>query len=186
MPRTQLLHPLMAVALAAALLAGCTTSQQSTTDQGIPSEDQIRAAEAGFIPSDHDPSTALPQREGPTTTDTAGTRLPSEGDLTTSSEMAQGFRVQAYSTVDIDRARMKKADLEAMFPGEWFYLEYASPSYRIRAGNFLTRLDAERFARLMNEQGFLEAWVVPERVYKNIARRPAAEPPPPAEQVEPK
>lgn len=112
--------------------------------------------------------------------DTARAQNPGESPLPTAGEMVQGFRVQAFSTTNIDLASAKKADLEGMFPGEWFYMDYASPSYKIRAGNFLAKLDADRFARVMNDMGFADAWAVPERVYKSIGRRPT--PPPPPEQ----
>ena len=164
-----------------AILAGCSPSGQTTSDQPGTNEEMIRAAEASFRPSDHDPLPVQPEAEQPSIVDTARALLQGEAAAPTTSEMVQGFRVQAYSTVHIDRARVRMADLEALFPGEWFYLDFASPSYRIRAGNFHTRLDAERFARQMIDQGFTEAWVVPERIYKNVGKRPA---PPPAPQTE--
>ncbi len=174
--------PPQAIALCiAAVLAGCAPSGRTTADRPRDSEEAIRAAEAAFRPSDHDPAQVQPAAEEPMPMDTVGAHAPGQTTAPTTSEMIQGFRVQAYSTVQIDRARAKMTELEALFPGEWFYLDYASPSYRIRAGNFLTRLDAERFARMMNDEGFTEAWVVPERVYRNIGKRPS---PPPVPQME--
>jgi hypothetical protein len=171
---------LSATLLLAGLLAGCSSSRQSTGDQAQGAEDPIRKAEASFRPSDHDPQLARTQTTAMHAGDTAHTEIPGGSVLPTSGEMVQGFRVQAFSTTNIDLARAKKTELEAMFPGEWFYMDYASPSYKIRAGNFVTKLDADRFARAMNDLGFVDAWPVPERVYKNIGPRPL--PPPPPEQ----
>jgi len=164
--------------LAASLLAGCSPSRQAATDKTQDAEDRIRAAETSFRPSDHDQQQAHAQALALRAVDTALTQNPGESPLLTAGEMVQGFRVQAFSTTSIDLARTKKADLEALFPGEWFYMDYASPSYKIRAGNFLTKLDADRFSRLMNDMGFVDAWSVPERVYKNIGPRPTPPPPP--------
>jgi hypothetical protein len=172
----------VAMLISAALLGGCSpSSQTTTTDRTKDYEEQVREAEAGFHPSDHDPLPA--QRESPDShnNDTLLANARDQSPSSTSAEMAQGFRVQVYSTTHIDRASAQKAELETMFPDEWFYLDYESPSYRIRAGNFLTRLDADRFARLMNEKGYVDAWVVPERVYKVIGKRPAPPPAPPTE-----
>ncbi|MBF8248556.1 MAG: SPOR domain-containing protein, partial [Bacteroidetes bacterium] len=46
------------------------------------------------------------------------------------------------------------------------------PSYKLRVGNFLNRADAEVYAQTFAAQGFPDAWVVPERVIKNIQPRP--------------
>ncbi len=162
--------------LVAALLAGCSTSRQATEDRAGEAADDVRSAEASFRPSDHDPVQAVPPTALPFPADSSQPESTDIPKLPASSDMIQGFRVQAFATRSIDEARMKKAELEGLFPGEWFYLDYASPSYKIRAGNFATRFEADRFARMMIEQGFPDAWVVPERVYKNIGRRP--EPPP--------
>lgn len=180
--RTRDLRQLPVALIVAGLLTGCSSSRQSTSDQAQNGEDQIRAAEASFRPSDHDPQQARAQAMALHPVDTARAQNSGESPLPTAGEMVQGFRVQAFSTTNIDLASAKKADLEAMFPGEWFYMDYASPSYKIRAGNFLAKLDADRFARLMNDMGFADAWAVPERVYKSIGRRPTPPPPPPPEQ----
>jgi hypothetical protein len=171
---------LPAALLIAGLLAGCSASRQASGDKPQQADDQIRTAEATFRPSDHDPKQARVQAMALQTADSARAQNSGDSALPTAGEMVQGFRVQAFSTTSIDLARAKKADLEGMFPGEWFYMDYASPNYKIRAGNFVTKLDADRFARVMNELGFVDAWPVPERVYKNIGRRPL--PPPPPEQ----
>jgi hypothetical protein len=86
-------------------------------------------------------------------------------------EEVSGFRIQVFSTTDIDEAGVKKGEAELLFPGEWVYLQYDQPSYKIRVGNFLRRYDAERFRTLAVEKGFGGAWIVPSRVLKN--------PPPP-------
>jgi hypothetical protein len=174
---------LPAVALiTAAVVSGCSPSGQTTTvDRTKEHEEQVRDAEAGFRPSDHDPLPVTKGSPESLSIDTLHATTRGDSPSPTPSEMVQGFRVQVYSTTLIDRASSQKTELETMFPDEWFYLDYESPSYRIRAGNFLTRLDADRFARLMNEKGYADAWVVPERVYKVIGKRPPPPPAPPTE-----
>lgn len=86
-------------------------------------------------------------------------------------DLVQGYRVQVYSTQDIDLARAKKEELELLIPEDWFYLEYDPPAYKIRGGNFLTRLDADRYVRILVEKGFANSWPVPARVYKSPPKR---------------
>ena len=119
--------------------------------------------EADFRPSDHDTLAAAPARAGAprnsSGADTAGAQR-AEAE----SELVPGFRVQIFSTTDIDEANQKKAEAEADFPSESFYIQYDPPTYKIRGGNFLERYEAERFARAAIEKGFAESWAVPEKI----------------------
>jgi hypothetical protein len=107
------------------------------------------------------------------------TRTAGDSSTAISMELVQGFRVQVFSTLNIDLARMKKEEVELLMPEDWFYLEYDPPAYKIRGGNFTTRVDADRFARMLIEKGFADSWAVPQRVYKAPPRR-IPPPPPPA------
>jgi hypothetical protein len=69
-----------------------------------------------------------------------------------------------------------KADAETQFPEEWFYVVYDAPTYKVRAGNFLERYEADRFGKLLAEKGYRDAWVVPEKVYKDAPPRPPQTP----------
>jgi hypothetical protein len=89
--------------------------------------------------------------------------------------MVPGFRVQLVATSSIDEVNTRKTQAEEEFPGEWFYIEFDPPSYKLRAGNFQTRFDADRFARTLAARGFGDAWTVPEHVFQS-----PPPPPPPA------
>jgi hypothetical protein len=121
--------------------------------------------ESDFRPSDLDP-------DAPTRENGAGNRGPAltadtTGAVQASLEQEQGFRVQLFATPSIDEAKAKKEEAETQFPEERFYMEYDAPTYKIRAGNFKTRFDADRFARQLIEKGFPDSWAVPSRIYKN-------------------
>ena len=83
-----------------------------------------------------------------------------------------GFRVQIYSSTSIDEANAKVAEVQGILPMEWFYVVYDAPAYEIRAGNFLKRFDADKFVRQLSDRGYRDAWVVPEKVFKNPPPRP--------------
>lgn len=120
--------------------------------------------ERRFAPSDYDP---LPNARIHSQ-DTVGTPHPVSSDSAGSElEMVPGFRVQLLTSMDIDAVNYKKTEAESIFPNEWFYIEFEPPAYKLRAGNFTTRYDADRFARMLAERGFADAWSVPTRVFKS-------------------
>ena len=171
----KLIHAISAAA--AVTMMSCAASRQ---DQTTPPESgfaaELASYEASFHPSDYDPDTS--QRTPPPVVPPTPIPLPTADTVTRATpDVVQGFRVQVFSSMRIDEARNKKAEVEALFPSEWFYLEYDSPAYKVRAGNFLTRFDAEKFVKQLADRGYSDAWTVPARVFKN--------PPPPSSPATP-
>ena len=163
----------LCAAALAALLCGCASSRQAQNPRTQPDlGSELLKYELTFRPSDYDPrpdsshetEAAIPPLEYAPAGDTAGL---------TPAELVAGFRVQLFSSREIDEAKAKKAEAEGQFPDEWFYLEYDPPTYKIRAGNFLSRFDADRFRKVLTDRGYEDAWVVPEKVYQH----PPAPPP---------
>ena len=155
------------VLIPAALLSACTPGRETTHESPSSApQDPMTRFEADFRPSDHDTLPASPSHAGAPLMrqdrDNPGNAATAEGE----GELVQGFRVQIYSTTDIDAAKAKKLEAESYFPSEWFYLQYDPPTYKIRGGNFLQRYEAERFVRLAAEKGFADSWAVPEKVFK--------------------
>ncbi len=163
------------IVLLALALAGCSHSRnaQKTTGGEPTFEEQIVKYEASFRPSDYDPlPSGANAAAGPGTTDSGSTAAvpPASAEP----EYASGFRVQVFSSASIDDARARKAEVEALHPTEWVYLEYDPPAYKVRLGNFLNRFEADRFAKVLIDEGYPDAWTVPARVVKN----PPPPPPP--------
>ena len=59
-----------------------------------------------------------------------------------------GFRVQIFSGLDRQVAYSEQAQFKARYPAISAYISYTQPNYRLRVGDFRTRLEAEK---LMNE-----------------------------------
>jgi hypothetical protein len=59
-----------------------------------------------------------------------------------------GFRVQIFSGLDRQVAYSEQAKFKARYPAISAYISYTQPNYRLRVGDFRTRLEAEK---LMNE-----------------------------------
>ncbi|WP_276359059.1 SPOR domain-containing protein [Daejeonella sp. H1SJ63] len=62
--------------------------------------------------------------------------------------MVSGFRVQVFSGLDRQQVYAEQTKFKSRFPGTGTYITYTQPNYRLRVGDFRTRLEAEKF---MNE-----------------------------------
>jgi len=78
----------------------------------------------------------------------------------------QGYRVQIF-TASGNRSKLlterQKAEFNAAFPGIRSYITYDEPYYKLRVGDFRTRLDAEGFMRSISSK-YIYAMVVPDRI----------------------
>jgi hypothetical protein len=79
----------------------------------------------------------------------------------------RGWRVQLFNDPGKSRAQTIAQRAQAFF--DTVYVEFQSPNYRVRVGDFVRRSAADRMARTAKGYGFRQAWVVPDRVivYEN-------------------
>lgn len=85
-------------------------------------------------------------------------------------QRTQGFRVQLADVLNQGQAnRIRERGLELF---DHVYITFRSPNYKVRAGNFTRRMEAEESLRRARSAGFRDAWIVPDWVFLN--------PPPPA------
>jgi len=71
--------------------------------------------------------------------------------MMTSSGLYKGFRIQVLSTTSRDQANQIKSDLLNRFLEEKTYLQYHSPYFKVRIGNFINKEDAEKFRLKLNK-----------------------------------
>lgn len=62
----------------------------------------------------------------------------------------KGFRLMIISTTSRDEALAAKTKVYTYFPDLKAYLWYQSPYFRVKAGNFKDRKDAENYQKRMN------------------------------------
>lgn len=152
--------------------AGCSSSKETEKSKApTPTTTELQRYESDFRPSDYDvdAKTFLSDLRKEKELKSKQPEQPTAEPIVT----VPGFRVQMFASSEIDSANARKLEAETAFPGEWFYVVYDPPTYKLRAGNFLTRADADVYAQFVAENGFPDAWIVPERVYKNIGPRHA-------------
>jgi len=77
-------------------------------------------------------------------------------------ESISGFRIQIYfdsGNNSKSRAVSVMNEFKAKYPGMGAYLVFQEPNYKIRVGNFRSRMDAQRFLVKISEQ-FSDAFIV--------------------------
>lgn len=78
-----------------------------------------------------------------------------------------GYRVQIFfesGNNSKNKAYAVKAGFLANFPNIGAYLTYQAPNYKIRVGDFRTKLDAYRFLRII-EADYSNAFIVSEEIH---------------------
>jgi hypothetical protein len=84
-------------------------------------------------------------------------------------KLGDGFRIQIISTKNIESAARAKSIAVEQFEDLdiEFYLEFDSPYYKVRLGDFQTRADAASFREVIRSRGYPKAWIVKTKVWSN-------------------
>ncbi len=100
--------------------------------------------------------------------------LPAEENIPIESQLLEnklieGFRIQLLSTKDLENATRSKAMAQERLSNLplKFYLEFDSPYYKVRAGDFKTREEAESMRGIIRSRGYPQAWIVKTKVWSN-------------------
>ena len=81
--------------------------------------------------------------------------------------MVEGYRVQVYTTQNINEADSILTLADSLFSGE-AYLQFDAPLYKIRVGNLKSRANAEKLQIATRKNGFPRSWVLRTRVFVNL------------------
>lgn len=79
-----------------------------------------------------------------------------------------GYRIHIFMEIGnqaLDHAKAVKAQFERAFPDIPIYLTYAEPYFRLRAGDFRNRVEAEKCLRRIKPK-FKEAFVTADMIYR--------------------
>lgn len=74
-----------------------------------------------------------------------------------------GYRVQVYFGSERSKAMEFRTELMRLFPDMGAYLLYHQPNFKVRVGDFRTRLEAAGFLQKISEH-FKGAFIVPDDV----------------------
>lgn len=84
-------------------------------------------------------------------------------------ELISGFRVQLLITSEIDQANQIKNEVTPIVK-DGVYLIFEAPYYKVRIGDCQTRTAANQLMKTIVNLGYKNAWIVPDKVYKNPPR----------------
>ena len=79
-----------------------------------------------------------------------------------------GYRIHIFMEIGneaLDHAKAVKAQFERAFPDIPIYLTYVEPHFRLRAGDFRNRVEAEKCLRRIKPK-FKEAFVTADMIYR--------------------
>ncbi len=92
-------------------------------------------------------------------------------DLVPSPEnkLVDGYRIQILSTKDLESATRAKTIAEEQFSDIQvkFYLEFDSPYYKVRMGDFKSRENAEDIREVVRSRGYPKSWIVKTKVWSH-------------------
>ena len=83
--------------------------------------------------------------------------------LTTAAGTAFGYRVQFYLSPNRAEAYNAQAKLNELVPDLKTYISYTEPNFKVRAGDFRTRLEAEKFKEKLKGT-FTALFIIPEKI----------------------
>lgn len=75
------------------------------------------------------------------------------------SDQFTGFRIQCFASGQIETIRAEKKNLEAKVKNP-LYIVFSSPYYKLMAGDFTSRADADTMVPDLKAMGYPDAWVV--------------------------
>jgi hypothetical protein len=135
--------------LLAALLPGCGSAPPPSAEVA-PAADSTEVAAAGRPASDaEDPAVGPRLAPAP----------PAPQPLSPLERLVEGFRVQLFQSTSLRLAESFR-DNAVLELGVPVYLEYEAPLYKVRAGNFRLRAEAEAWAGQLSGRGYQRADVV--------------------------
>ncbi|GAB4376548.1 MAG: hypothetical protein Kow0042_22920 [Calditrichia bacterium] len=152
-----------------AVLFSCAGSKKAM--ERPPAEEPAETMDESFDPlilNDEDIQFDTEQKTGaesPSLMETPGpeTEKPLENKL------VDGFRVQILSTKDLESATRAKHIAMEQFSdlNLRVYLDFGSPYYKVRVGDFKSREEAQQLRDEIRRRGYPKAWIVPSKVWSN-------------------
>lgn len=81
----------------------------------------------------------------------------------TSGFSSSGYRIQIYSGSNRREAYNIQDRFQNEYPGVRTYITYRSPNFKVHAGDFRTRMEAEKMARDLRD-GYSSVFIMAERI----------------------
>jgi hypothetical protein len=160
--------PLITLTLSSILLSGCSSSESSKkgassatleSDHKVP----LPQVERSFNPSDYDDEIEVvkKQHELERQRTAAGAR---QDTVVVESELTQGYRIQIFATGSFDEANAMRQTAIQRLTEDSVYVVFDPPVYKVRVGDFRSRVEANQRLGVISAMGFTDAWVVGDKI----------------------
>jgi hypothetical protein len=160
--------PLIAIAAFFVVLSGCSSTQNSrkTSASGAGEQDHnvsLLKTEKTFNPSDFDDEIEVVQKQHAFEQQRANNEH-QQDSVVVESEITQGFRIQIFTTGSFDDANAMRQTAIQRLPDDSVYVVFDPPVYKVRVGDFRTRVEANQRLGVISALGFADAWVVGDKI----------------------
>jgi len=166
-----LMAPLLV--LVACTYVACSSANPDTTEQQKQKpevqkelKEPLSKYEATLDPSQYDEDVEVVVKKKEEEKPTTELQIPKDSVVVQETSQ-MGFRIQIFSTSNIDEAMNMKTNVLAKLPQDSVYVVYDPPVYKVRLGDFPTRYEASIKLPSIVNMGYADAWIVPD----NIVRR---------------
>jgi hypothetical protein len=154
------------------MIINCASSKKESTLPGAGSASE--ELDESFDPLSLDDEDIVFKEPPPVPVDETPLYLPVEDSVNFETAVAEnkqidGFRIQLLSTKDLENATRAKAIAMEQFIDVRvkFYLEFDSPYYKVRLGDFHNREEAEEIREVVRSRGYPKAWIVKSKIWSN-------------------
>jgi hypothetical protein len=156
--------------LLTAFLIGCTSSKSSLIEEKQKNEQPkekkllLSEYETTLNPVDFDREIEIVQKsQSAEQKQQKPFEIPKDS-MIVQEEVVQGFRIQIFSSSNVDETTLMKNLAIEKFVGDSIYVVYDAPVYKVRVGDFVNRYEANQRLPEFIEKGYRDAWIVPDRI----------------------
>jgi hypothetical protein len=171
------LHPVkirkklfLGIILLTALIVGCTSSKPFLAGEKAKNE-QIKEKklllseyETTLNPVEYDKEIEIVQKARSEEQKEQNPLEIPKDSMVVQEEVVQGFRIQIFSSSNVDEITLMKNLALEKFVGDSIYIIYDAPVYKVRIGDFINRYEANQRLPEFVEKGYRDAWIVPDRI----------------------
>ncbi len=152
------------------LIVGCSSSKSSLPDKRVKNgqikEKKIPISEYEITlnPVEYDQEIEIAQKARSEEKKVQSPLEIPKDSMVVQEEVVQGFRIQIFSSSNVDEISLMKNLALEKFVGDSIYVVYDAPVYKVRIGDFVNRYEANQRLPEFVEKGYRDAWIVPDMI----------------------
>lgn len=149
-------------------LLSCASGKKTTREE--PSREEVAAYDESFDPLRLEDEDIVFEEDMSRSSTNEVISKPREIEKPSEeNRLMDGFRIQLFATKDIESATIAKKEAEFVFTEDSLniYIEFESPYYKLRIGDFKVRDEAVAFREVARGKGYTSSWIVKTKVWSH-------------------